>query len=157
MLQQGFTAVRRVLLATIRAKKPDIGVTIQKATYRQLLRPVEEALAASQAIQQANRGNPAFDMLSSAADGSFVLTWVTVEAKPSKRVDEAFAMAQYFGNKVLKTADRYGSTMDRPSFYQRCTEWRDTAGTLSHPGGWKHFMLFFESCGHFSVNTTLTA
>ncbi len=113
MLQRGFTAVRCVLLAATKAKKPDVNVAVQNAAYRQLLSPIEEALAASQAIQQENRGNPAFDMLSSVADGSFVLSWVTVEARPGKRVEEAFAMAQYFGNKVLKNADRYGSTMDR--------------------------------------------
>ncbi len=69
-LQRGFTALRGVLLAATRAKKPDLNVGVQNAAYQRLLRPIEEALTACQAIQQDNRGSSAFDMLSAVADGS---------------------------------------------------------------------------------------
>ncbi|KAK3899792.1 hypothetical protein C8A05DRAFT_36575 [Staphylotrichum tortipilum] len=109
-LQRGFTAQRCALLVATRAKKPDGNIAVQHAAYQQLLQPIEEALAACQTIQE--------DMLSSVADGSFVLTLVTVEARPGKRVEEVFAMAQYFGNEVLKNknADRYASSMVRTVF-----------------------------------------
>lgn len=109
-MQKGFTAQRSVLLAASRAKKPDASVITSNA-YQQLLCPIEEAIAAGQAMQQKGRHTPAFDMLSAVTDGSFVLTWVTVEGKPWKRVEESFAMAQYFGNKVLMSAKRYGFLM----------------------------------------------
>lgn len=106
-------AQRQILLAASLAKKPDANVAPQQAAYRQLIRPIEEAIAAGQAIQQASRHDPAYDMLSCVADGSFLLTWVTVEGKPWKRIDEALDMAQYFGNRVRKASAAQGYVRTR--------------------------------------------
>lgn len=67
---------------------------------------MEDVISSIRRIQQENRGTPAFNMLSAVADGSFALTWTTVESRPWKQAEESLTMAQFFGNKVLKEHPR---------------------------------------------------
>lgn len=63
---------------------------------------MKKAITSIRAIQCANRGTSAYNMLSTVADGAIMLAWVTAEARPWKLVDDSLLSAQYFGNIVLK-------------------------------------------------------
>ncbi|CAG9977238.1 unnamed protein product [Clonostachys byssicola] len=101
ILRRGFDAQRRILLVISKAKKPHGDKAAEKA-YQNVLKPIEDVISSIRQIQQENRGTPAFNMLSTVADGSFALTWTTVESRPWLQVEESLTMAQFFGNKVLK-------------------------------------------------------
>ena len=61
-----------------------------------------------QEIQQGNRDNPLYNLLTSVADGALVLAWVFIENRPWKHVEEYLSSAQYLGNKVLTgETDKY--------------------------------------------------
>ncbi|VUC25896.1 unnamed protein product [Clonostachys rosea] len=101
ILGKGFRAQRRILVVISKTKKPHGNKKAEKA-YRNLLQPIEDVVSSIRRIQEENRGRPAFNMLSTIADGSFVLTWMTVESRPWIHAEESLIMAQFFGNKVLK-------------------------------------------------------
>lgn len=101
---QGFKEQRKFLLITTKAKKPDLTGS-DTSTYQNLLKPINEAIRASNEIKDSNRPSPFFPHLSTVADGMIVLAWVTVENRPFKHVEETLGSVQYWGNKVLK--DKY--------------------------------------------------
>jgi adenylyl cyclase-associated protein len=70
--------------------------------FMQLLKPMQESIAAVNDIRDANRGKPAFNQLSAVSESIEVLSWITEESKPHKRVEESLGSAQYWGNRVLK-------------------------------------------------------
>ncbi|CAH0042767.1 unnamed protein product [Clonostachys rhizophaga] len=105
ILRKGFEIQRRILLVISKAKKPH-GDKVAEKAYKNLLQPMEDVISSIRRIQQENRGTPAYNMLSAVADGSFALTWTTVESRPWKQAEESLTMAQFFGNKVLKEHTR---------------------------------------------------
>jgi adenylyl cyclase-associated protein len=98
---QGFHELRRFLLITTKAKKPDI-MGADMSIVQDLLKPMSEANIAVNNIKDANRSSPLFNNLSAVAEGIMVLFWVTVDARPYKHVEESLGAAQFFGNRVVK-------------------------------------------------------
>lgn len=95
---EGFNQIRRFLLISTKAKKPDPA----GSEFQELIKPISQALNDVGSIKEANRGSPDYTQLSAVAEGIMVLAWVTVDMRPYKHVDESLGSAQFFGNRVLK-------------------------------------------------------
>ena len=98
---EGFRQQRKFLLLSTRAKRPDLNGA-EMAVYQDLIKPINDALTAVNAVKDSNRGSPVFSQLSAVAEGIMVLAWVTVDNRPFKHVEESLASAQFFGNRVMK-------------------------------------------------------
>lgn len=98
---QGFQAQRKFLLITTKARKPDLSGS-EMSVYQDLVKPIGEAIMAVTDIKDANRGSPVFVQLSAVGEGVMLLTWVTVDNKPFKHVEDSLGSAQYYGNRILK-------------------------------------------------------
>ncbi|KAJ2892574.1 adenylate cyclase-associated protein [Zalerion maritima] len=109
MVLQGFKAQRTFLLITTKAKKPDL-LGPEMVIYQDLLKGINGALMDATEIKEKNRANKEQgDFLSTVAEGLMVLAWVTVDPRPFKHVEESLGSAQFFGNRVLKSAKESGN------------------------------------------------
>ncbi|KAK0636881.1 adenylyl cyclase-associated protein [Bombardia bombarda] len=97
---KGFQAMRRFLLITTKSKKLEMSGNDMKV-YQELLKPISNAMLDISSIKESNRGSQS-DQITAVNDGMFILSWVTVDARPYKHVEEGLSSAQYYGNKVLK-------------------------------------------------------
>ena len=95
---KAFTAERKFIMVTTRAKKPDI----QSQTYMETLKGIQETMGAVDGVRVANRGSQFANHLAAVADGIPMLGWVTVDPKPNEYIKEMMDTAQYYGNRVIK-------------------------------------------------------
>ena len=100
---QGFQEQRRFLLLTTMAKKPATQGP-DMSVFESLMRPMTTAINDTADIKDQNRQSPFCDHLTAVADGILALAWVTVPAKPHQHVTEMYSSAQFFGNRVVKSA-----------------------------------------------------
>ena len=78
------------------------------SVYQDLLKPINDAVMAVNNLRDHNRDSPVFNQLSAVADSIMVLSWITIEFRPQKLVEESFSTAQYWGNRVLQdNKDKY--------------------------------------------------
>lgn len=70
--------------------------------FQEAIKPISEAIQATQEIKDKNRGSPFFNHLSMVADGIMLLAWITVQAKPHKLIEESLSSAEYMGNRVMQ-------------------------------------------------------
>ncbi|KAI9739188.1 MAG: hypothetical protein M1834_007401 [Cirrosporium novae-zelandiae] len=97
-LLKAFTAERKFLLVTTKAKKPDM----QSHTYMELFSELHKTFGAVNEIREANRGSPDFNHLTTVSESVTMLSWVGVENKPADFITESLSTAQYYGNNVLR-------------------------------------------------------
>ncbi|TVY56407.1 Adenylyl cyclase-associated protein [Lachnellula cervina] len=95
---RAFTAQRKFILITTKAKKPDQS----SSQFLQLWKPIQEAATAVGDLRDANRGKPTYNQLSAVGESITVLAWVIVDPKPVKHVEEYLDQAKFWGNRVLK-------------------------------------------------------
>ncbi|KAF2998326.1 hypothetical protein E8E14_000943 [Neopestalotiopsis sp. 37M] len=69
-------------------------------TLDSLLGPITQAMATAKALQEANRGHELYNHLSCVADGILLLSWIKIQMRPFRHIDQMLECAQYFGNKV---------------------------------------------------------
>jgi adenylyl cyclase-associated protein len=101
---KAFVAERKFLLISTKSKKP----AMSDPAYMELLKPLQEEIAAVNEIRDKNRGKAQFNHLSAVAEGIPVIAWITIDTKAYKHVDESLGSAQYWGNRVLKEfKDKY--------------------------------------------------
>ena len=101
---KGFAGQRRFILISTKAKKPDMG----SAVMMDLLKPLQESIAATNDIRDDNRGSPLFNHLSAVSESISLHAWVTMDTKPHKHVEASAGSAEYWGNRVLKEfKDKY--------------------------------------------------
>ncbi|KAI9777196.1 MAG: hypothetical protein M1839_009039 [Geoglossum umbratile] len=97
-VSRAFTAQRKFLVITTKAKKPDISSPV----YIEILTDLQKQMGIVNDIREANRGSPLFNHLSAVSEGITALAWVTYEPKPANYLTEILGGAQFFGNRVLK-------------------------------------------------------
>ncbi|KAK4215693.1 adenylate cyclase associated N terminal-domain-containing protein [Rhypophila decipiens] len=115
---QGSKELRKFLLITTKAKKPEIsGNPTAPSTLQTLLKPIQELILAVQHTKESNRASPSYIHLSVLSEGMMVLAWITIENKPYKHVEEIFGTVQYYGNQILKDKNPRHVEWVR-SFYQ---------------------------------------
>lgn len=95
---RAFVGQRKLILISTKAKKPDM----TDPAYTELLKPLQDSIAAVTDLREANRGKPLFNHLSAVSESISVVAWVTIDSKPHKHVEESLGSAQYWGNRVLK-------------------------------------------------------
>ena len=96
-MYRAFVGQRKFLLITTKSKKPGNG-----SEFVQLIKPMQESVMAVNEVREKNRASPAFNQLSAVSESIEVLSWITEESRPHKRVEESLGSAQYWGNRVLK-------------------------------------------------------
>ncbi|ETS72950.1 hypothetical protein PFICI_15342 [Pestalotiopsis fici W106-1] len=69
-------------------------------TLDSLCQPLTQAMATAKAIQEANRGHKLYNHLSCVADGILLLSWIKIQMRPFRHIDQMLECAKYFGNKV---------------------------------------------------------
>ncbi|RDL33770.1 Adenylyl cyclase-associated protein [Venustampulla echinocandica] len=94
---RAFTLQRDFILLTTKAKKPDYSTPI----FEKLLKPFFEISVAIGEIRDANRASPFFNHLSAVSESISVLSWIAIDTKPHKHVEESLGSAQYWGNRVI--------------------------------------------------------
>lgn len=92
-----FKSQRDVLLVASKAKEP----SQTSPVYRDVLKDLIEGIESVNGIRDKNRKSPQENHLSMIADGSGVLSWVTMKPSPDKYVAEVLGGAQFYGNKIL--------------------------------------------------------
>ncbi|KAH0538807.1 hypothetical protein FGG08_004639 [Glutinoglossum americanum] len=97
-VSRAFSAQRKFLVITTKAKKPDIA----SPTYMEILTDLQKQMGTVNDIREANRGSPLFNHLSTVSEGITALAWVTYEPKPANYLIEILESAQFYGNRVLK-------------------------------------------------------
>lgn len=94
---RAFAGQRRVLLIATKSKKPT-----QPTDFMPLIQTMQESVLAVSDIKDKNRGSPTFHHLSAVSESMDAFSWIVVEAKPHKHVEESLGSAQYWGNRILK-------------------------------------------------------
>lgn len=97
---EAFKEQRKFLLITTKAKKPDLkgaGMSV----FQDLVKPIGNLMTAVGSIKDSNRGDPNYNNLCTVSESMMALSWVTIETKPFKHVEESFGTAQFWGNKIL--------------------------------------------------------
>jgi adenylyl cyclase-associated protein len=97
---EAFKEQRKFLLITTKAKKPDLKGS-DMSVFQDLLKPTSTLMTVVGGIKDANRGDKLYNNLCTVAESMMALAWVTLETKPFKHVEESFASAQFWGNKIL--------------------------------------------------------
>jgi adenylyl cyclase-associated protein len=97
---EAFQEQRKFLLITTKAKKPDLKGA-DMSVFQDLVKPIGTLMTAVGNIKDANRGDPLYNNLCTVSESMMALAWVTIETKPFKHVEESFASAQFWGNKIL--------------------------------------------------------
>lgn len=92
-----FRAQRDVLLIATKAKAPSETAPI----YQEILADLIKGIQSVHNIREEQRKTPAENHLSMIADGSGILSWVTIKPGPDKYVAEVLGGAQFYGNKIL--------------------------------------------------------
>lgn len=92
-----FRAQRDVLLIATKAKAP----SESEPVYQEILADLIKGMQSVHNIREEQRKTPAENHLSMIADGSGILSWVTIKPGPDKYVAEVLGGAQFYGNKVL--------------------------------------------------------
>ncbi|EAA33442.3 hypothetical protein GE21DRAFT_6234 [Neurospora crassa] len=95
---KGFAETRKFLLAASQSKKLDMN----SVDFQEAIKPISEAIQATQEIKDKNRGSPFFNHLGMVADGIMLLAWITVQSRPDKLIDESLSSAEYLGNRVMQ-------------------------------------------------------
>lgn len=80
-----------------KSKKPDYSSPI----FEQLLKPFFEISVTVGELREANRASPVFNHLSAVSESISVLSWIAIDSKPHKHVEESLGSAQYWGNRVI--------------------------------------------------------
>ncbi|KAI9763138.1 MAG: hypothetical protein M1840_000903 [Geoglossum simile] len=97
-VSRAFSAQRKFLVITTKAKKPAIASPV----YMETLTDLQKQMGTVNDIREANRASPLFNHLSAVSEGITALVWVTNELKPAAYITEILGSAQFFGNRVLK-------------------------------------------------------
>lgn len=97
---EAFKEQRKFLLITTKAKKPDLKGA-DMSVFQDLVKPIGNLMTVVGNIKDANRGDPLYNNLCTVSESMMALAWVTIETKPFKHVEESFASAQFWGNKIL--------------------------------------------------------
>lgn len=95
---QAFTAQRIFLLASTRAKKPDM----TSPAFGDLIKDLQQAMGTVGDIRDSNRGSKMKEHLAMVGEGIAALQWLVMESKPADYVGEVIGGAQMYGNRVLK-------------------------------------------------------
>ena len=95
-----FKEQRKFLLITTKARKPDLKGA-DMSVFQDLVKPIGTLMSAVGNIKDANRGSPFYNNLCTVSESMMALAWVTIDTKPFKHVEESFASAQFWGNKIL--------------------------------------------------------
>lgn len=97
---EAFKEQRKFLLITTKAKKPDLNGA-DMSVFQDLVKPISNLMTAIGNIKDSNRGNVHYNNLCTVSESIMALAWVTIDTKPHKHVEESFAAAQFWGNKIL--------------------------------------------------------
>lgn len=97
---EAFKEQRKFLLITTKAKKPDLKGS-DMSVFQDLVKPIGTLMSTVGNIKDSNRGDPLYNNLCTVSESMMALAWVTIDTKPFKHVEESFASAQFWGNKIL--------------------------------------------------------
>jgi adenylyl cyclase-associated protein len=105
-VKAAFTAQRQFLLASTKAKKPDI------PTWMDILQDLQKAMQEAESAKTTSREASLRNPIQMVADGVGALGWVTLDEsqgqKPHEQILELLGGAQMYGNKVLREfKDKY--------------------------------------------------
>lgn len=75
---------------------------MQTQSYMQTVKELQEAMSTVDGIKVADRSSPFTNHLATVAEGTPMLMWVVLDAKPADHVKDMMDVAQYHANRVLK-------------------------------------------------------
>ncbi len=98
-MKEAFTAQRQFLLASTKAKKPDI------PTWMDILQDLQKAMQEVEEVKTKCREQSLRNPITMVANGVGALGWVTLDQdqgqKPHEQILDLLGGAQMYGNKVL--------------------------------------------------------
>jgi len=97
-VSRAFTAQRKFLLISTKAKKPDQS----SPAFQELTQGLLKEMGHVGEIKDKNRNLALKDHFTMVADGMGALQWVVIEPSPIDWVSEVLGGVQMFGNRVLK-------------------------------------------------------